>query len=418
MSGHMWEQVIKYSRHLAEIFGVECVPVNQGDQEQGENKWEPGAICRACEQCNHFGCWGMNAYRKGCEEAYRLDGIYISLCPLGLILITAPLSDETGELVGGIAAGPVCMGNPEDNFQEIYDPVLQRIVSESPCFAPEKIQSMGEIMSAVTGYISGVTHGKAGRYFYKQEHLLNAIYAEKLRKTEDTEYYTYPIALERKLRIAVRSKAVEEAQVLLNQILAYIYVSNCHNLKAIKPRLSELVVVISRAAVDAGADMNETDAMIQMFVNHIHEFESIEELSIWTTNLMQQLIAYTFNFDNVKHADVVYKAVEYIKDNYRRKITVDELAALTYVNKSYLGTIFKKETGSTIPQYINEVRVEKSKLLLLEENLSIVEIASLCGFEGQSYFTKVFREIVGMTPKKYREERGKKRFLIDKGDNL
>ena len=97
---------------------------------------------------------------------------------------------------------------------------------------------------------------------------------------------------------------------------------------------------------------------------------------------------------------------------------MDELAALTYVNKSYLGTIFKKETGSTIPQYINEVRVEKSKLLLLEENLSIVEIASLCGFEGQSYFTKVFREIVGMTPKKYREERGKKRFLIDKGDNL
>lgn len=414
MSAQMWEQVTKYGRYLSESFGIACLPVVQNGTDE-----EPGAalmceVCRTCERCNHYGCYRINAYRKGCQEAYRWDGIYIFLCALGLVLITAPLSDETGELMGGIAAGPLCMGNPEDNFQEIRDSELRRQVSELPCFRPEKIQGMGAIMSAVTGYISGVTHGKAGKYFYRQEHLLNAMYAEKLRRTEDSDYYTYPIALERKLRIAVRSKDIEEAQVLLNQILAYIYVANSYDLEAIKPRLSELVVVISRAAVDAGADMNETDIMIKMFVDHIHEFQSIEELSVWITNLMQQLIAYTFNFDNVKHADVVYKAVEYIKDNYRRKITLDEIAANTYVNKAYLSTLFKKETGSTISQYINEVRVEKSKLLLLEENLRIVEIASICGFEGQSYFTKVFRKIVGMTPKKYREERGKKRFIVDK----
>ena len=88
-------------------------------------------------------------------------------------------------------------------------------------------------------------------------------------------------------------------------------------------------------------------------------------------------------------------------------MSLEEIAASTYLSKTYLSSLFKKETGYSISEYINIVRIERSKSLLLEENISIIDIANLCGFEDQSYFTKVFKHIVGITPKKYRENRGK-----------
>ena len=86
---------------------------------------------------------------------------------------------------------------------------------------------------------------------------------------------------------------------------------------------------------------------------------------------------------------------------------LEEIAASTYLSKTYLSSLFKKETRYSISEYINIVRIERSKSLLMEENLSIIEIANLCGFEDQSYFTKVFKNIVGITPKKFRENRGR-----------
>ena len=96
---------------------------------------------------------------------------------------------------------------------------------------------------------------------------------------------------------------------------------------------------------------------------------------------------------------------KYIQTHYQNKLTLDEIASKTYLSKTYLCSIFKKETGETITNYINKVRIEKSKLLFSDEKLSIVQIANMCGFEDQSYFTKIFKSYVGMTPKKYRESR-------------
>lgn len=60
-----------------------------------------------------------------------------------------------------------------------------------------------------------------------------------------------------------------------------------------------------------------------------------------------------------------------------------------------------------LSSYINAVRVEKSKSLLLDNSIRLVDVANLCGFEDQSYYTKVFKRIVGVSPKRYRDCRGK-----------
>ena len=63
--------------------------------------------------------------------------------------------------------------------------------------------------------------------------------------------------------------------------------------------------------------------------------------------------------------------------------------------------------GETLFSYINRIRVEKAKTLILDDSISIADVGGMCGFNDQSYFTKVFKSQTGVSPKKYRERRGR-----------
>ena len=88
---------------------------------------------------------------------------------------------------------------------------------------------------------------------------------------------------------------------------------------------------------------------------------------------------------------------------------MDDISSYVYLSKSYLSKIFKDEMKCTITNYINSVRVEKSKQLLADSSLSLADIAYFVGFEDQSYYTKVFKKITGVSPGKYKNIKGKGR---------
>lgn len=83
----------------------------------------------------------------------------------------------------------------------------------------------------------------------------------------------------------------------------------------------------------------------------------------------------------------------------------DELAAMVHVSPGYLGRIFKKETGLSITDYIMKKRISVAKQLLCKTSLSVTDISARVGISYSSYFTKVFKEHVGMTPQEYRQQR-------------
>ena len=405
MDKSLKKEALKYAKHFGMILDLPCSVVDLASESFETDHGE--TTIDVCEFCPHKECRGYEQFAHGCKEAYRWDGLYTFHCHQEMILVCSSIASEKGDLAGGFVIGPVFLDNKEEVLASVTDRKYINALLQVPEFAPAKIQAMSELLAAISGNLSDLSHGKAGRYFYRQESLLNALYVEKMKASETTDYYTYPIAVERKLRTAVRSRDKEGSQVLLNQMLAHIYTSNNNNLEKIKPRITELIVVLSRAAVDAGADINEIFLINENFTANIEEFTNLEDLSIWVTNMLQRFISFTFEFDKVKHADAVYKVIEFIKANFQRRMSLEEIAASTYLSKTYLSSLFKKETGYSISEYINIVRIERSKSLLLEENISIIDIANLCGFEDQSYFTKVFKHIVGITPKKYRENRGK-----------
>ena len=95
--------------------------------------------------------------------------------------------------------------------------------------------------------------------------------------------------------------------------------------------------------------------------------------------------------------------VTYIRENYMNEISLNQLAQVTHLSISALERRFKKYLYKTPNQFINEFRLEMSRKLLLESNLSIAVVASEVGFPDHSYFSKQFKRLFGQLPTEFRQ---------------
>ncbi|MGL5715585.1 MAG: helix-turn-helix domain-containing protein [Paraclostridium sp.] len=99
----------------------------------------------------------------------------------------------------------------------------------------------------------------------------------------------------------------------------------------------------------------------------------------------------------------VKKSLEYIDTYYDVDLKIDEVCDHLNINKSYFCSLFKKETGYTFTSYLNKFRVDKSKHLLSDTDLSVLDIALTVGFNNHNYFTTIFKKFTGKNPLEYRK---------------
>ena len=107
---------------------------------------------------------------------------------------------------------------------------------------------------------------------------------------------------------------------------------------------------------------------------------------------------------NLQFSPYVKKAVEYCIKNFDSHISIDLICDELNINKSYFCKIFKSETGYTFTNYLNIFRVEKSKNLLKNPNMSLLDVAVSVGFNSQNYYSSVFKKITNKTPLEYKQE--------------
>ncbi len=101
--------------------------------------------------------------------------------------------------------------------------------------------------------------------------------------------------------------------------------------------------------------------------------------------------------------------LEWINDNHTQKITLATLAKLSGMNEKYLCRFFKAYTSLTPIEYINRVRVEKAAADLRDRHMTVTEVAYANGFNDSAYFCKVFRRVMGCTPREYQQQAKKHR---------
>lgn len=105
-----------------------------------------------------------------------------------------------------------------------------------------------------------------------------------------------------------------------------------------------------------------------------------------------------------KTTKVISVIKHYLQTHYREKIRLDDLAKLTHLSRYHIAHSFKEEIGMSPIDYLTQIRLKESKILLITTNYSIAQIASIVGFSSQSYFSEQFKKEMQMTPRQFRKQ--------------
>ena len=392
----------KYRLHFTELLEIGCRVVDL--PENAPAYISPKVDLKDfCAHCTYGKNKGLTTHLYGCHEAHRWNGTYIYYCALGLTFVAASISDSFGKLAGGIIIGPIVMGDTEDVLYDMPAPEMTWAVSKLNIMSTQKVRHIYEILSVVTGHIAEADRDKRENMINNHEKLLYEInVAKDIYADGDIKSAEMLLKFESDLHYAMLCGEKNQALEMINEMLAHIHVYSNFDVRAIKARLLELLVVLSRATIEAGADPTETFRLSEDFISQIEQYSDVDQLALWISDIVRRFVLQAFDLAAIKHSDVVFKTTNYIKKHFAEKLSLDALAKEVFLSKSYLSSIFKKETGMSLTAYITKVRVEKSKKLLLEDNTSLAHISSLCGFKDQSYFTKVFKKETGLSPKLFR----------------
>jgi len=199
---------------------------------------------------------------------------------------------------------------------------------------------------------------------------------------------------------------VKGARALLNDLMGHIFLHSGLSFEVIRSRVLELIVLLSRAAMKGGANPELIFGLNYEYLKEISRFNSVEDLAFWLSEIMNRFTDHIFRFSNAKHADVIFKAINFIKSNYMKKIVLEDVAGSVFLSPAYFSRVFKQETGHNFSSYLNKVRIEEGKKLLKNAGVNISDIAGMVGYEDQSYFSKVFKKVAGVSPLKFRQSRG------------
>ncbi len=112
---------------------------------------------------------------------------------------------------------------------------------------------------------------------------------------------------------------------------------------------------------------------------------------------------YRKNNSETYRNDIIRPAIEYISENFRENITIEQLAETVHLSKSYFMCRFKQSAGIGAIEYISQLRIKNACELLSKTKKTAAEIAFDCGFRNLSNFNRQFKKIVGCTPNEYRK---------------
>ena len=361
------------------------------------------------------------SYARAGLEASKYGVPYIFRCHAGLIAWAAPiLIDEV--YAGSIICGQVLMWEPEDYFLEEIETMVtsltvdltqvKQAAAQLEVISGDRVQAAADLLFVVANQImkTGMTVLDQRRRIAEQEALLGEVTQAKkkaetaARKVEARSMGLYSLDKEQQLAAKVRNAEYAQAASLLDELLADIIQKSFDDIEFFKTRVFELLVVISRAAVEGGAVLSDVLKLNAAYHRYLIDANNTSEICLCIKNELQTFIRWMEEAGNSKNLQLVQKAAEFIRQNFQKKINMVDVAEAVYLSPSYLSRIFSRELGCTLMEYLTRVRVEKAKTLLKNPKFNVMQVANQLGFDDPGYFTKVFKKSEGVTPSQFRQK--------------
>lgn len=396
---------------FAQASGLGCALTEEGGQVL-HACGQDYSRCRVCELAGRGPERCRQAHQYGAREAERFGGKYIYFCAMGLTFFTSPIIGAEG-MQARITVGPFLMVDEQDyaayDLSEVAGVTPERItpimneVRNLPYVEARRVTAFSELLFMAVAFMNNLAQSSR---MLDNEHSARmqgqiSDYLFRLKKGENAA--PYPYRTEQRLLQMIGRGDRQQAQELLNELLGHIMFAYGGDAGMIRHRVHELLTVISRKAIDVGCDPAYIDECMVRFRRREPQDDTVEGLCLWMSKTIRSLMDELFVQNRARHSDLIHHGLSYLQSNYAKKISLEDAAASVHVSPSYLSRVFKRETGVSMVDTLNRIRIEKSKELLMDEGVRMIEVAMQCGFESQSYFNRMFKQFCDMTPQQYRK---------------
>jgi len=210
--------------------------------------------------------------------------------------------------------------------------------------------------------------------------------------------------IENRLILAVSQGRDQEARRLLESFDGTVWEQRSSDpLRDTRNYAIIMNTLLRKAAEGGGVHPLYIDRVSSDFARRIEVAGREELLLLW------QEMVYAYCLLVKKHATsqyspLVQKVVARVDFNLAEDLSLRANAEALNVSPSYLSTLFRRETGQTITEYVNRKRMEHAAFLLFTTKLPVSAVGQRCGVQDDNYFTKIFKKYTGQTPKQYRQE--------------
>jgi AraC-like DNA-binding protein len=335
-----------------------------------------GIHTEPCERCASF-------HSEALTNAQLSGGIHIYRCPSEALFWISPIFNA-GKLAGGLigTAPAATEARRIELLAEMLLLIAENLSQGSPAFY--KALRRRRTLSIEIG--RGIETMK------------------NLKLSRDPIYFSMDcLEKETQLLNAICKGDAEKARIVLRELLAELRVVNEKDFESERKRAMELVILVSRAGIVPGFNAPYLLESTDYFLDRLNDAHSEEELASTICAAMEHALEQILPFRNLPHAGSIRKAERFIRENFTRKISLEDAAKVAGLSIPYFSTIFKQEMGENFSSFINRLRVEKAISMLRKSTSPLVDIAAACGFEDQSWFSKIFKQYTGLSPGKFRD---------------
>jgi two-component system response regulator YesN len=212
----------------------------------------------------------------------------------------------------------------------------------------------------------------------------------------------YSVEVESQLSVRVLACDEEGAINILRELMGDTLQQKAINPLTMKTRLIEIITTLMRVAVEAGADQENLAVLSGKCVEEILKSDTVTALQSLMQQAIKGIIQEVYQGRKRMNLEVFEKALNYIRDNFNKPITLEEVSDHVHISPYYFSHGFKNFTGMNFIDYVTKLRIDEAKKLLLTTDMNIGDIGKQVGYYDPNYFGRVFKNLVGMPPSKFK----------------
>ena len=215
----------------------------------------------------------------------------------------------------------------------------------------------------------------------------------------------YPRDLEIRYQKRILEKDAAGAMNCAEGFFEWMHSQQAVTREDIEIKILEMVMNAERRAFFAGTLKYNVNSR-RSYIRELQSCTDIENLKKWFLDKTREICTKLENSKEKEAGSIIDRAKEYINENFRRDISLDDVSREVDISPYYFSKLFKQETGKNFIEYLTEIRLKNARELLQDSRLSIKEICAQSGYSDPNYFSRIFKKYEGVTPSEFRERLG------------